>query len=752
MTQSNLFQEDTKDTTHSEELYIEVAINRPLFQTFTYISHTTVEVGYRVQVQLANSLEIGLVVKVHTQKPETQFRIASIKKVIDSAQTLPPSIIQLLTWAASYYFQPIGEMLFTFIPNFLKQAKPINSLHVKAYRKKEGDPALNLPSNAKKQVKALEILQVNQPTTLNSLKEHGISSSIIKQLLSKELISEELTPPSINSFTHTHLDLQQSDSAHPIKPNNEQSVAINAVNNSIDKFNCFLLEGITGSGKTEVYIQICKHYLQLKQQVLILVPEIGLTPQLSHHLIKRLNAPVITLHSNIANKERAKRWLMTQTKEPIVVLGTRSAVACALPTLGCIILDEEQDTSFKQQEGVRYHSRSIALKRAQQEGIPVLLGSATPSLESINNQITQRFTPLSLKQRAMGADLPDIILEDTNHLAPHQIFTEQTLNTIQKTLSEDKQVLIFINRRGYAPTMQCTQCHWVAECQQCDTSLTIHKNTNTLECHHCETVSAIPKHCPNCHSPYLNALGFGTERIEDELQIIFKETDILRMDRDSTQNKGSLEEIRNRLLTGKPCILIGTQMVSKGHDFPDLTLTIILNTDNGLYNQDFRAKELLIQNLIQVSGRSGRGKHKGRVIIQTNYPEHPVLQFAIKQDYQAFAQNELTHRKALNLPPYHHTATIRMQSLLDNQAYQKLATLEHQLKAMHSQQQDISISTTMPAYIEKKSNWYRYLIMLSSPNRKALHSTLSSAQHLLSQQPRTRKLKWVIDVDPLDMA
>ncbi|GLQ33473.1 primosomal protein N' [Litoribrevibacter albus] len=723
--------------------FFEIAINRPLFQSFTYAFKKDIPMGSRVIVTVGNSTEVGIVIEKHLITPEVDFSINPIDEVIDDTPTVNSEVIEIAKWTSQYFFQPIGELLFTFLPNYLKQAKPLNSLYTEGYLRTNHPQTESLLKNAKKQQEAFNLLNENAPTSKSTLLAQGIKSNTLLELCKKGLIEKTLIPPT-PSYT--------SESNAPLKLNQEQTNAVQAVVEHKDQFGCFLLEGITGSGKTEVYLHICKSFLSVGQQVLLLVPEIGLTSQLAERLESQLNTPVITLHSNLANKERASRWLQTQQSQPMVIIGTRSAVACPLPNLGCIILDEEHDSSFKQQEGIRYHSRSVAIKRAQLRGLPVVLGSATPSLETLTNTYQQRFQHLRLTKRATGARLPKTQIQDASTLNPDQIFTADTLSTIKATLASKQQVLVFINRRGFAPTLQCNQCHWVAECEQCDVALTLHQSTNSMDCHHCEAKHPIPKRCPKCNSPYLSPLGYGTERIEHELIQTFPDFPIIRMDRDSTQNKGSLEKIRNQLLEDSPCILVGTQMVAKGHNFPNLTLTVVLNCDNGLYSQDFRAKETLLQNLIQVGGRSGRADKPGQVIIQTSFVDHPLLKFFEQQDYQGFAKEELTHRKNIGLPPYHHQAAIRMQSLMDNKAFTQLMSLEQALKTYKTNHpgDNVEISLTMPAAIERKSNWYRYLIMLSSPDRKQLHHYLNVAHHFLIQTPRTRKLKWVIDVDPLD--
>ncbi len=739
---------DTSNAKTQETSYfLEVAVNRPLFQTFTYKleASTAPTPGCRVLVKIGPSKEVGIITEIHHSQPQRKFKIKDIELIIDTKPTLSQNVLKLLIWASKYYAQPIGETLFAFIPTHLKQNKPLQTLYDTNYKITQPQPNTQLAQNAHKQLSALDLFQTNTSLTQEELRTSNISSQTIKQLLDKKLIHKELTPPKA-------IIKKSQDTPYLPELNSEQTRAITAITNT-EKFETFLLEGVTGSGKTEVYTKICEHYISRGKQVLLLVPEIGLTPQLEERLTKRLNAPIITLHSNIANKERARRWLQTSTNTPIVVIGTRSALACDLPNLGCIILDEEHDASFKQQEGIRYHSKSLSMIRGKNQNIPVILGSATPSLETIHNAQTLKFKHLKLTKRATGAQLPDIQFIDTNALPSNELFAPETIHELKNTIKAGQQALVFINRRGYSPTIQCTQCGWVADCQNCDVALTVHKSTNSLDCHHCETKWPIPNKCPHCFSPYLQAMGFGSERIEIELNKLFPDTTVLRMDRDSTQTKGSMENIRDVLTSDQPCILVGTQMVAKGHDFPNLTFTAILNSDNGLYSHDFRGKEVLVQTLIQVAGRSGRAEKQGKVIIQTNYPEHPTFQFVAKQDYINFCESELASRKALMLPPFSHQAVIRLNSFGTTEGLTRLTKLQQSLThytAENNLDQKIHVSSAMPASIERKSNWYRYLIVLSSPCRKTLHQTLHFAQVELSNIKRSKKLKWVVDVDPID--
>jgi primosomal protein N' (replication factor Y) len=733
-------------------LFVEVALNKPLYQTYTYAIQTEATttppslLGKRVEVPLGRSSAIGIITKHLPSEQQTDFKIKYVTQVIDQEPLLSQQVLDTLTWASDYFFQPIGEMIFAFIPVKLRDNTHLENFS-EVYWELSKTSELEIAKNAKKQRIAIDTLTKYGPLPMADLKAKNVSSQTLAALLKKDIVEKSLITPAAQLCLQPKPDNQQDTN---IQLTTEQKQAIQTFLPTLTKHSTTLLEGVTGSGKTEVYLEIAKHILQQDQQLLILLPEIGLTNQLLDRFTSALNYPVITLHSDMAQKNRASQWLSCKTDTPIVVLGTRSALGCELPNLAAIIIDEEHDSSYKQQDGVRYHGRSLAQMRAAKQNIPVLLGSATPSLESMHNVKNNLYFHSEMKQRATGVALPKIHFE--SNWNSEQIFADETIRQLQQTLENNQKALIFLNRRGFAPTLQCNRCLWVAECDHCDTTMTVHYKRHTIECHHCNNIKPLPEQCPKCHSPYLTPMGTGTERLEQFIKAQFKDTAIYRIDRDTTRNRDSLSKIKQQIEQQSACILIGTQMIAKGHNFSNLALTVILNADNGLFSQDFRGSEKLIQNLLQVAGRTGRGSEQGQVIIQTHYPEHILFHQFKQHDYQAFTQQELTHREHHALPPFQHNAVIRLNSQQPNKGAELLAPIAETLRKFKTNQNlspSTEITGPLPAIIEKKSNWYRYLLMLSSPSRKELHAILNEAKTLLLNSSQ-QQVRWVIDVDPID--
>ena len=440
--------------------------------------------------------------------------------------------------------------------------------------------------------------------------------------------------------------------SEPVELNSAQQEAVDAVRKQIDQFQVFLLDGVTGSGKTEVYLRIVQAVLEHGRQALILVPEIGLTPQLLARFQRRISSPLAVLHSGLSDRERLNAWLAARDNHAQVVIGTRSAIFTPLEQPGVIIIDEEHDSSLKQQEGFRYHSRDLAIIRAREAQIPIILGSATPSLESLHNTHRKRYHNLSLPERVGDAVTPDLQLLDIRNQNMSEGLSAPLLRAMQVHLEAGSQVLLFLNRRGFAPTLICHECGWLKQCRNCDAHMTLHLRRHRLICHHCGVEQAIPQGCAACGSVDLRALGQGTERIERALKKVFPDIGIARIDRDSTRRKGSLQNLLEDIHAGRRRILIGTQMLAKGHHFPDVTLVGIVNADQGLFGADYRAGEHMAQLVLQVAGRAGRAEKPGTVIIQTHHPEHPLLQTLVNHGYAAFAESTLLERKAACLPAF----------------------------------------------------------------------------------------------------
>ena len=503
--------------------------------------------------------------------------------------------------------------------------------------------------------------------------------------------------------------------------NSEQLNAINSVCESLGQFKAFLLEGVTGSGKTEVYMQIIQQVLADGKQVLVLLPEITLTPQLEERFRKRFAVPVAIYHSKLSNTQRLESWLKMRQGDAAILLGTRSALFTPMLRPGLIILDEEHDSSFKQQEGFRFSARDVSIVRSKMLNIPVVLGSATPSLESLYNVIRGRYQHLSLSERAGEATKPDIQLLDIRNKKIQEGFSEPLLAQINQTLEKAEQVLIFLNRRGYAPVLMCHSCGWIARCQRCDANLVVHFNEKKLRCHHCGQEQILSRQCKSCQSEELRPIGLGTERIEQALQGFFPNYRTIRLDRDTTQRKNQLEEQLQVINSGHADIILGTQMLAKGHHFPNVTLVAMLDVDSGLFGIDYHAPEKLAQMIVQVSGRAGRAEKPGKVVLQTRKPDHPLLQTLIHQGYSHFARSALAERQAAQLPPYSYQALLRVLAV-DRQA--PLSFLQELANFLKSVSHKATVLGPVPAPMEKRAGRVHYQLLVQASHRSDLHHLL----------------------------
>lgn len=534
-----------------------------------------------------------------------------------------------------------------------------------------------------------------------------------------------------------------------ISLNEHQQLAITTINNNLDKFKVFLLDGVTGSGKTEVYLQVIAHALQNGKQALVLVPEIGLTPQIIERIEQRFAEPIAILHSGLTDRERLNAWIMAKEGVARIVIGTRSAIFTPLLNPGVIIIDEEHDLSFKQQEGFRYSARDLAIIRGQLENTPVVLGSATPALESVFNVKQTKYQYLPLPNRVAKAVRPQIRLVDLRNQKLVEGLAPQLLMTMQEHLNSNGQVLLFLNRRGFAPVLICHACSWVADCKRCDTKMTLHQYPSMLHCHHCGSQRQLAVSCPSCGNKNLMPLGLGTQRLEQTLMQHFPNTGIVRIDRDSTRRKGSLENILETIHNGKNRILIGTQMLAKGHHFPDVTLVAILNADNGLFSSDFRASERMAQLLIQVAGRAGRADRPGEVLVQTHQPEHPLLQHLLQQDYQSFADTALEERRVARLAPHSFLALIRAEAT--HQKYPLSFLTEVRELSKTCMDKSMEILGPIPSLIEKKAGRYRAQLLLQANQRSVLHQAINHLLEKIESLPSIRKVRWSLDIDPQDV-
>jgi primosomal protein N' (replication factor Y) len=529
-------------------------------------------------------------------------------------------------------------------------------------------------------------------------------------------------------------------------PTREQLRAVDAISAGGTHFQCHLLDGVTGSGKTEVYLHLLEPVIKAGRQGLVLVPEIGLTPQLLQRFRQRLGLDPVVIHSRIGQGERLSAWEDARSGRSRLVIGTRSALFTPMPALGLIILDEEHDSSFKQQEGFRFSARDVAVKRAADLDIPVVLGSATPSLETLNNAQAGRYTWHRLRQRATRAALPTWRILDMNQNSRHQGLAGGAVELMAETLSRGEQVMVFLNRRGWAPVLMCEECGWHARCERCDSNLTWHRSAARLCCHHCGHQRRVPALCPNCCADGLSGAGEGTQQLERAIQERFPEVPVLRFDRDSTSRKDSFSSQVEQVLQGGPCILVGTQMLAKGHHFPDVTLVVVVNIDQALYSADFRALERLGQTLLQVSGRAGREEKPGSVILQTFHPENESLALLISRGYEAFALSQLEERRLAQLPPVTFQALLRAEALIRKDVEQFLAAAAESFPHGAAR-----VFGPMPAIKEKVAGRYRMYLLLQSNTRAELHRQIDSWLVSLQALPQGRKVRWAIDVDPQEL-
>lgn len=529
--------------------------------------------------------------------------------------------------------------------------------------------------------------------------------------------------------------------------NTEQALAVKTVRQSFAQFKVFLLQGVTNSGKTEVYLQLIEQLLQMGQQALLLVPEISLTPQTLSRLQQRFSVPIAVFHSGLSERRRLDHWQFARTGQASIVIGTRSAVFTPLLRPGLIILDEEHDSSFRQQDGLTYHARDLAVMRACMEQIPVVLGSATPAFESLWNASCGRYQTLSLPQRAGAAVSPRIAVVDIRAAPLLAGLSDSLLKKMQIHLADKGQVLLFLNRRGFAPLYLCHGCGWIAPCQQCDSPLRFHQRPPALRCHHCGSCHQVPQCCPTCRQPQLFDWGQGTQKLEQVLENYFPSIPCVRIDADSTQTKHQLANLLARIQGGEPMILIGTQILAKGHHFPGVTLAVVVDADAGLFSSDFRSLERSAQLMMQVAGRAGRVGAPGEVLIQTHHPTHPMLNQLIQVGYEGFSQLGLAERREAGWPPFSHLALLRAESRMHTQAMDFLQQVKQHIGQEHS---DTRIWGPVPALMARRAGYYRAQLLFQSKQRTPLHQLLSRLTLQLSKMPKTN-IRWSLEVDPLEL-
>jgi primosomal protein N' (replication factor Y) len=725
---------------------VAVALPVPLYGLFDYAvpdGSPVPEPGCRVQVPFRRQSLIGVV--VGPGSADAPVSVRALERVIDATPLLETQTLRLLVWAAHYYHHPLGEVVATALPTLLRQGRSLD-LFTCCWRLKAPEVPLDSLKKAPRLREAYQVLQLHDQ---RGAPEHilllmGIQRRQLQQLAERGL-AESFERP--HEIAHSEVKLAQL----PLIPNAEQQVAIEAIQ-SAQGFAGFLLDGLTGSGKTEVYLQAMQPVLEAGQQVLVLVPEIGLTPQTIGRFRARFHGPVVALHSGMTDVQRLQAWQSACLGEARIVIGTRSAIFVPLPRLGLVVVDEEHDLSFKQQDGFRYHARDLALRRAQQVGCPVVLGSATPSLESLHLAQQGRLTRLQLTERAGHAQPPRMQLIDLRGKKRDQGLSPELIQAMHHTLQAGDQVLVFLNRRGYAPVLLCSACGWQADCPHCDAHLTVHQQPAAhLHCHHCTYQSRFPAACPSCNSVNLLPTGVGTARLEEALRGHFADTELIRVDRDTTSRVGTWEKVYERAHREGPAILLGTQMLAKGHHFPHVTLVAILDADSGFLSADFRAPERTAQLILQVAGRAGRAHKPGRVLIQTWQPDNPLLHTLIEHGYHRFALNTLADRRKALLPPYRHAALLRAESPSHEQTQQFLRGAQARLLDQPGSKY-LECWGPVPAPMERRAGVHRGHLLILAQERRVLHPLLADWWLALVQGPERRGLRVSLDIDPLELS
>jgi len=709
--------------------------------------------GMRVRVPFGRQKLVGIVMETASSTDIPEDRLKSILEVLDSRPVLDASALALLRWASEYYHHPIGEVLSTALPKAMRSGADAEAREELWTVTPDGHAAHECgePKRAPKQRELLRYLmeRVRTPPA-----NHGVSATVLDEALPKwRDAARALKERGWVSVA----DVVSSDSpgARPFSVlvagpelREEQSAAVEAVGGALGRFGAFVLHGVTGSGKTEVYLRLAERVLEKGQRALVLVPEIGLTPQLVGRFRERFDTPMSVLHSALTDHERLVAWRDAFSGYARIVLGTRSAVFAPVPNLGIIIVDEEHDPSFKQHEGgFRYSARDLAVVRAQRADVPVLLGSATPSLESLHNVDGGRYTRLSLLHRAASAEPPRMALVDLRANTVHSGVSTPAIQAMERHLRDDGQVLVFLNRRGYAPTLLCTACGWIAPCQECDARLTVHLSAGRLRCHHCGFDSVLPSRCPQCGFA-VKPVGQGTERIEETLTGLFRGVTLARLDRDVVRRRGDMEEVVRRMSSGEARILVGTQMVTKGHDFPNVTLVVVLNADQGLFSTDFRGPERLAQTIVQVAGRAGRGSKPGEVLIQTEFPGHPLLLSLLSEGYDGFARAALTERLQASWPPFSRLAAVRDSAKTAEGA---LEFLTEARKLAGTPPRGLRLLGPVPAAMSRRAGRFHAQLLVEGTGRSSLHQFLDSWLPAVEQLPGARRVRWALDVDPIEL-
>src|SRR5688572_6689884 len=728
---------------------VRVAVPVPLADAFDYLAADgpLPQIGCRVRVPFGRRERIGLVVEHPATTDVARERLRTIGAVLDPAPSIGSELLASLRWAAEYYHHPVGAVLSHALPGLLREGRAIDEPPEPAWQLTDvgrAQDVARLPRTARQQARALLALR-ERALTVSELAAGDVAVAALARLEAKGWITPA-SPP-------------QRAAAEPKRgaPGREPELTVDqrkvladftATQDGKNAFHTYLLHGVTGSGKTEIYLRLIATQLAGGRQTLLLVPEIGLTPQLVRRLQERFGEEhLAVLHSAVTERERFDAWRRAYLGAARLIVGTRSAVFAPLPAAGLIIVDEEHDSSYKQQTGFRYSARDLAVVRAQRLDVPVVLGSATPSLETFHNAVQGRYRKLMLPRRIGSAGTPRVRVVDMNRHASRQALSTPLVGAIGQHLGAGNQVLLFLNRRGFAPALFCPQCKATEQCRRCDARMTVHAKAAVMRCHHCGAERPLTWACGACGGDRI-AVGAGTQRIGEELAALYPAARIARLDRDSTSRKGALDAVLNDVEAGNVEVLIGTQMLTKGHDFPRVTLVGVLNADQGLFGTDPRSHERLAQTILQVAGRAGRADRPGEVLIQTHHPDHPLLSCLLDGDYGAFAALELAERREAAWPPFAHLAVWHAEAARREHS---LEFLEQVRAAAESEPSPVTVLGPAPLAMERKGGHYRAQLLFRSGERAPLHRLVDRALLAVRNSAAARRTRWSIDIDPLEI-
>ena len=728
---------------------IRVAVDVPLRKLFDYLppnnfSPQHLQAGTRVTIPFGKKNNVtGVIIETTERSSIAPDKLKRIITILDEEPVIDQKLLKFYLWAAAYYQHPPGEVIVGNLPARLRRGLSFQVPETFTWK------AANIPDSelvalkkkAPKQARLYQFIKTFPAgVDQDALRKHFVAiNATLTSLENKQLITREKT-----TVHHQQQNVKSDD----IKLRPEQQHAVDQITGSLGHYGVYSLNGITGSGKTEVYIESAKKVIQSGKQVLVLVPEIGLTPQLIARFSTNLNTDIAVIHSALNDQERMDAWIRCGNGTSSVLIGTRSSIWTPFNKLGLVIVDEEHDLSYKQQDGFRYSARDLVIVRARSEAIPVILGSATPSLETIFNVNSGRYQECCLLQRNDNVSLPDIHLLDIRNQPMDAAISKGLQDAIRRNLELKQQVLVFLNRRGFAPVILCHDCGWTHRCPRCDIQMTYHKTTGKQVCHHCQHQEKVATVCPECNGSELIQVGSGTQRIHETLEQLFPTANILRIDRDSTRRKGSMENMLNQIHDGQIDILVGTQMITKGHHFPDLTLVGIIDVDRGLCSNDFRASERMGQLILQVSGRAGRAEKPGKVILQTHFPDHPLLDKLQHHDYTGFSTMLLAERKSAGLPPYSHQVMLRAEAKKPELTFEFLQKAGSYLRKTAP---DLEIFGPFSAPIAKRAGLFRVQLLIQSTHRNSMRKYIENWLDYMGSMPQNRKIRWSIDVDPQEM-